>query len=169
MIETFDVANEVNRFKKSKIVKTPGKPKLFATAHSTRGSDTAMPVSFDASPVALVTRKRARQITYNDSDSDSDRDSWVTRRSKKRRPVSSSSDDEPENTNRTKKARIHLTRIDEHQKDVKVESNNSSKHESTDSSLSEHESTDSSSSKYESIDSCSAKHESTDLCSSKHR
>ena len=65
-------------------------------------------------------------------------DSWVTRRSKKRRPVSSSSDDEPENKNR-KRVRIHLTRIDEHQKTVKVKSYHSSKRESTDLCLSEHE------------------------------
>ena len=90
-------------------------------------------------------------------------DSWVTRRSKKRRPVSSSSDDELENKNRTpKRVRIHLTRIDEHQKDVKVELINSSKHESTESCLSEYESTDSWLSEHESTDSCLSEHESTD-------
>ena len=65
-------------FKNSKIAKSwlsPCKRKLSATAHSTRGSDTAMPVSSDTSPVAWVTRKRARRIIYSDSDSGSKSDS----------------------------------------------------------------------------------------------
>ena len=194
-----NVSELLEKFQKSKIPKSRLSPKR------KRGSETAMPVSSDTSPVARETRKAARQIVYSDSDSDSDANggplAWSKstsyrapilpltpssdhgddevdtvlferaqklKKPKKRRLVSSSSDDEPENINRTpKKARIHLNRIDEHQKDVKVESNNSSTHESTDSSLSKRESTGSSLSKRELTDSSLSKRESTDSSLSK--
>ena len=73
--DIFENAAELpNKFKSSKITKSwlsPCKRKLSPTAHSTRVTYTAMPVSSDTSPVALVTRKPARRIIYSDSNSDS--------------------------------------------------------------------------------------------------